>query len=566
VKTRLAILLVLVLAACSGGVEPEGGATGPTASLDSTEAPAAGDGSTTATSEEGDMTCWSSPAQGAGGSISFADETEEYGLVSPLVGMHGHAAVWADFDQDNRLDLFVGTFAHRDAEHYQFRGAQGPSPDRLVRSGDSGFVVDQALPDMHTRTSGGAAGDFDGDGDLDLVVSRNYDDDRPDAPATQVLRNDGGSLVPIEGTGLPVDFGGRSVGVLDYDGDGLLDLYIAEDRWSGGQSALFRNVGGLQFEDVTQQVGLALDAHGLGVAVADLTGNGYQDIFVAGSNRLFVALGDGTFREADGSVFGWQFFDDEDDVAGVSMADVNRDGMLDMVVGQHFNSTVDDGQQVPVRLYLNLGTDEAGMPMFEDVTEAAGLVGLPTKAPHVELNDFDNDGWPDLLTTASAADGSRPAVFRHQGLVEGIPTFAAPDGLGSLQYWVAGPSADVDADGRLDVFLLEWEPALPSLLMINESPAGRWLQVSVGPDLMHGIGWRVEVFTAGGIGDPGSLIGVREITVTQGYSAGVAPVAHFGLGDVQAVDLLLVPPNGGTPTELTGVDADQHIRFPDGCG
>ncbi|HSM44721.1 MAG TPA: hypothetical protein VK969_06855 [Acidimicrobiia bacterium] len=149
--SRLAVVLALALVACSGGVEPEGASVLP-GSPDSTVTPAGGGGSTTATSGEGDMTCWSSPASGAGGSISFADETEAYGLVSPLVGMHGHAAVWADFDQDDRLDLFVGTFAHRDVEHYQFRGAQGPSPDRLLRGGDGGFVVDQALPEMHTRT------------------------------------------------------------------------------------------------------------------------------------------------------------------------------------------------------------------------------------------------------------------------------------------------------------------------------------------------------------------------------------------------------------------------------
>jgi len=487
------------------------------------------------------------------------------GLVSPLVGMYGHSAIWGDFNGDDRPDLYMGTFADRDAELYRYRGAQGPSPDRLLMSGNGPFTLAETLPEMFTRTSGGAVGDLDVDGDLDLVVSRNFDDDTPEAPSTQVLRNDGGKMVPMDGGGLPAQFGGRSVGVLDYNIDGLPDLFIAEDRFVGGRSLLIKNVGGLAFEDVTATAGLPPDIYGLGVSVADLSGDGHQDLFVSGANRLFIASGDATFREADSSVFVWQSFGEEDLVAGSSVADVNRDGLLDIVVGQHYNSTVDEGTQVPVRLYLNRGVDQSGNPAFEDVTDAAGLIGLPTKAPHVELNDFDNDGWPDLYTTASAASGTRPAIFRHEGVEEGIPRFSAPEGLGHPQYWVAGPSSDIDRDGRLDLFLLEWEPSLPSLLFHNESGSGHWLEVSVGPEHGFGLGWRVEVYQKGEAGDLAGLVGAREITVTQGYSAGVAPVAHFGVGDETIVDVRLVPPGGAEPSVIEGVLSDQHIRFPDGC-
>ena len=134
-----------------------------------------------------------------------------------------------------------------------------------------------------------------------------------------------------------------------------------------------------------------------------------------------------------------------------------------------------------------------------------------------------------------------------------------PAGIGASQYWVAAPSVDYDRDGRLDVFLLEWEPALPSLLLHNEGGDGNWLEVSVDAAHGFGIGWRVEVRE----GD--ELLGARDITVTQGYSAGVLPVAHFGVGDATGVDVRLVPPGGGDTVELTGVMANQHLRWPDGC-
>jgi hypothetical protein len=268
------------------------------------------------------------------------------------------------------------------------------------------------------------------------------------------------------------------------------------------------------------------------VAVADLTEDRRLDIFVAGSNQLFVADGEG-FRVADSTVFAWPPIGEEDLITGASIADVNRDGLLDVAVGQHFNSTVDAGALVPVRLF--------------------------TKGPHVELNDMDNDGWPDLVTTASAQDGTRPAVFRHAGLDGDIPTFNPPEGLGSPQYWVSGPTTDIDRDGRLDQFLVEFDPALPSLMLRNESASGHWLEVSVGADQGWGLGWRVEVF------DGDTLLGAREITTTQGYSAGVAPIAHFGLGDVDRIDVVLTPPGDGAPVRLADLPADQHLRYPSGC-
>lgn len=550
-------LLSVSLAACTEPAPGPDGEPRPTGSSTGASGPAVAAGPDGAT-------CWEAgPADGSD-AIAFADVTEASGLVDPLLGMEGHAAAWGDVNDDGWIDLFVGTFADRLPEDYQQRGAAGPSPDRMLLGGPDGFRVDESFPAMFGRTSGAAFADLDADGDLDLVASRNTRGSERGARPTEILENRDGAFAVVPDAGIPPDLVGRSVGVLDVDRDGLLDLFVAEDRWTGGSSVLLRNVDGLTFEDATQASGLPADVAGFGVGVSDLTGDGHADLFVAGSNRLFVSNGDATFHEADAAVFAWTTFGGEDDVTGVAIADVNRDALPDIVLGHHYNSTVDFGQSVPVRLYLNDGTDGDGDPTFRDVTEESGLVGLPTKAPHVELVDVDNDGWPDLLATASVGDGAGPVVFRHLGLEDGVPRFAAPEGLGGPRYWVAGPTADVDRDGRLDVFLVEFDPALPSRLLRNETASGSWLTIALGPELGGGIGATVSVYRSGGLGDPEALIGVRDIVASQGYSAGSPAEAHVGLGDETSVDVRVELP-GGEVVDLEGVEANRYLRLPNGC-
>ncbi len=519
--------------------------------------------STTASSAQsldGYSVCWGAEPASGTDEISFVDATDSSGLRDALTGMRGHAAAWGDVDSDGSVDLFVGTFATARNETYLERGAEGPAPDRLLLGGDGIFELVDGFPEQYGRTSGAVLVDLDGEGDLDLVASRNVTD-REGEVATAILENTPEGFVE-RASGIDQSLGGRSVGVLDYDGDGMLDLVILEDHYRGGSSQLYRNEGGLEFADVTGEAGFPEGVHGLGLATGDLNNDGFVDIFVAGSNRLFAGTGSG-FTEVDGAVGEWETFGPEDDVSGAAIADVNRDGWLDLVVGHHFNSTVDRGSSVPVRLYLN-DTSEPGGPIeLRDVTEAAGLTGLPTKAPHVEIADMDNDGWPDIVTTASASDGSAPAVFRHLGLEEGVPQFGTPDGLGSPQYWVTGPTSDIDKDGRLDLLAVEWEPALPSVLFVNQTASGNWLQVAVN-DGLGGVGARIQLYEEGRVGDVEALLGARDITASLGYTAGVELMAHFGIGEAMTVDIL-VTSAGMDPVSLSGVEANSRIVVAGDC-
>lgn len=555
------VAAALVVGCASEGTAPDGdgdGATGGTAQRDAGAA-------TPATGDVARLTCWEAPAAGAGGrDITFEDVTDGSDLLDPLTGMYGHASAWGDVDGDGFPDLFVGTFADRPQDDYRERGASGASPDVVLRGDGTGFV-DAGLAEAFGRSSGAVFADLDNDGSLDLVVARNpRDEERADAPTTVYANSGDGTFTPVEDSGVDPTLGGRSIGVLDVDGDGLLDLFIVEDVYEGGSSRLYRNRGAMAFEDVTEQAGLPLDVHGLGLATGDVNDDGFTDLFVGGSNRLFVGDGSG-FDEATSDVFEWPTYGGEDLVAGAVFGDVDGDGRPDLVVGHHYNSTLDDGREVPVRLYLNRTGEPGATPDFVDVTDEAGLVPLPTKAPDLRLVDLDNDGWLDLVTTASADDGAGPAVFRHRGeLDDGVPQFDAPSGLGDAQYWISGPAADVDRDGRVDLLLVEWEPALPSLLLRNTSDAGHWLSVSVGSDLGGGVGTIVAAYEPGGAGDDDRLVGRAEIVASAGYTSGNELVAHLGLGSRTEVDLVVSPP-GHDEVVLTSVPVDRHLRVPDGC-
>ena len=507
---------------------------------------------------DSETACWqATPTDNGEG--RFVDATTDLGLVEPLLGMRAHAAAWGDVDGDGRPDLVVGTFAGADDATFAVRGALGPAPDRLLFANSRNFEVTEEFLDEPARTSGAAFADLDNDSDLDLVLSR-YPRERAPGPSL-LLENNDGHMVERRSSGLPAEIAGRSIGVLDYDRDGRLDLLMVSDPRGDADSKLLRNLGNLEFEDVTTS-SFVEGVFGLGIGVADLNLDSLPDVFVGGSNRLFLGA-NGALQEVEGisGEFEWDKFGPEDDVAGVAIGDLNRDGFPDIVLGHHFNSTLDQGRSVPIRVYLHGGVDGSNGPVYTDVTDRTGLAGIPTKAPHVEIADMDNDGWPDLVTTASA--GEDPAVFFHQGLEAGVPLFSSPDALGSAQYWVTGPTVDVDRDGRLDIFLAEWDPALPSRLLLNKGSAGNWLSLEfTSPG--RGIGNKVSIFQPGSKFQPESLLRTTEVAATVGYTAGSAGITHFGIGNLNSVDVQIESPTGEVD-QMPAMAANQHVSLPEGC-
>ena len=499
------------------------------------------------------------------GALTFDNATDALGLVEPLTGMMGHAVAVADVNGDGRADLFVGGFADRPAETYAVRGALEPSPDRLLLGGPDGFTIAAGFEGTNGRTSSAAFADLNNDGRPDLVVVRNrnlknVDTDRAviNSEPTKIYRNDGEGRFTDVGSAGPEQLG-RAVTALDADGDGLLDLFIGQDG-PKGSAALLHNDGNFRFTDVTTKSGLPTPLVAYGASAADLNGDGHLDLVLAGSNKLFAGDGKGSFRDVTPDSFAWSTHGDEDIVTGVAVGDLDGDGRADLVFGHHFSSAL-TGEPVPVRVFLNRGNGDGAAPAWEDVTEASGVPGFPTKAPHVEVADFDNDGLPDVLVTASAADGQFPVVLRNEGVKSGThaPRFTAPERPGDPQYWVTGAVFDADQDGRLDIFVAEWCTQKPSLLLRNTTSAGHWLDIDLGATPLGGIGASVQIFRAGAAGQPDALLGSGWATASTGYGAGATPIVHVGLADVTKVDVVIRQADGRVTT-LRDVASDQTLH------
>lgn len=518
--------------------------------------------------------------------IKFKDVTKKAGLYEPLKGMAGHNATWGDVNEDGYPDLFFGNFTHFYDSTYNKRGhTEGKQPNKFfLNQGNGKFKeVEDSPVRVMGKNSGGAFADFDNDGDLDLVISHQshlkvFPGDLPPSAIerNRLFENDGnGNLSDVtEASGL--DFGypflGRTTFVFDYDGDGLLDLFMQEDRVlsdiSGGNSRLMRNTGGLVFKDVTAEAGFPTGfqtgLYGLGGFVDDVNGDSWPDIFFAHSCRLFINNANGTFHEKEYDMVPEKISQpapgNMDWTCGANTGDVDNDGDMDFVLGDHYRM---DGSFHHLYLFLNEGNDANGDPLFREIANEAGIPDPDNRIIHMQLEDVDNDGLIDILTSRYSC-----FIYKNEGVSGGLPRFQGPISSGheeGLGYAAGGPFCDYDRDGRIDFIGPEWYAYAHSPLLRNITKGAKnYINVQVdlasGPN-RNGIGARVEIYKAGMLGRDEGLLCAKILSVTNGYSSGYEPLAHIGLPNDQFVDIRVSMPCDGPVYTATHVERNQFFTI-----
>jgi hypothetical protein len=365
---------------------------------------------------------------------------------------------------------------------------------------------------------------------------------------------------------------------VDYDNDGLLDLFVVNYvKWDPatelfcGDSArevrtychprfyaplpnlLYHNNGDGTFTNVSAASGIA--AHlgkGMGVAISDYDHDGWMDIFVANDttpNFLFHNQHNGTFREV-GLQAGVGFNDDGRALSamGADFRDLDNDGQEDLVVTALVNQTF------PV--FRNVGRG-----LFKDATypSHAGLISAPFSGWSLGIFDLDNDGWKDVFVAAGDVQDNTERLSsgksRQQNLLmlnDGHGAFAGvPIGSPGLNRGVA--FGDFDRDGRIDAVVTRLNEA-PILLRNTMGAGNHWLALQLvgAKSNRSAIGARITVRSGG-------LTQMNHVTSSTGYACSSELAVHFGLGRSSRASSIEIEWPSGTRQTLTNVAADSLL-------
>ena len=474
--------------------------------------------------------------------VLYKNEGGVFAEVGAAAGVddagYGMGCAAADYDNDADLDLYLTNY-----------GA-----NVLYRNEGSGIFTDvtasAAVGDTSWSTSC-AFLDYDNDGDLDLYVA-NY--------VHYELEYAARDLEPY-------------LAGMQKAGAEAPRTYQHPRNFPGAEDRLWCNKGNGLFEDVTAASGLAdtvwNEGRGLGVVATDYDNDGDVDLYVANDavrNFLYRNNADGTFAEI-GALVGVAYGVDGQREAGmgVDAGDYDNDGYMDLVVTNF--------EQEPASLYRNNGRG-----FFPHVSYLAG-VGLPSLKDlsfGTGFVDYDNDGYQDLFIASghvldnialfdqSTSYEQQNMLLRNQGPdQQGRYRFedvSDRSGAGLLLKRASRGTAfgDYDDDGDVDI-LVGNIGRRPNLLRNDGGNGHNWLQIkTIGRQSNRdGIGARVSVRA-------GELFQVREVRAHYSYLSHSDLRLNFGLGDNQRVEVVEIRWPGGAVERINDVGSNQVLVIAEG--
>ncbi|WP_165229982.1 CRTAC1 family protein [Aquisphaera insulae] len=304
---------------------------------------------------------------------------------------------------------------------------------------------------------------------------------------------------------------GSGVAMLDYDGDGLLDLYFASTRGfpldAPGPSMgnrLYRNRGDGTFEDVTARAGVGYNGFCPGVAAGDVNNDGFPDLYLCnyGANVLYVNRGDGTFRAVERSgaeCNAWS--------SSAAFLDYDGDGRLDLYVACYGRWSYDEPHEYcgdrarSIRMFCppamippdrHFLLRNRGDGTFEDATERAGILRKDGRGLGVVAADVNRDGRIDLYV---ANDGCPHFLFlnRGDGTFEDVTATsgAASNAAGRYQGGMGVDVEDLDGDGLPELFVTNYANEYNTLHRTTDGHGYQDISEAAGivKDSMVEVGW-----------------------------------------------------------------------------
>ncbi|MFW6347741.1 MAG: VCBS repeat-containing protein [Cyclonatronaceae bacterium] len=549
------------------------------------------------------------------------ENTPEFHILKYLYFYDGGGVAVGDLNNNGLPDVFL---------------TANDGPNRLFENkGDFRFedITEQAGI-IHTPGSwstGVTMADVNGDGFLDIYVSHsNY---LVKSGRNQLFINNGDMTFSERAAEYGLDFEGYSTqaAFLDYNNDGRLDLFLLNHSFHSdrtyGQAArlreqpdamagdrLFRN-DGERFTDVTEEAGISSSAlgYGLGVAVSDLTLNGYPDIYVGNDfhedDYLYINNGDGTFTE--------RLYDAVSQTSRSSMgndiADLTNDGYVDIfsldMMAEDYDSFMRSGgpdlhpiaktkrdfgfgqKNARNTMQINRGPSPDGMPVFSEMAFSLGLARTDWSWAAL-MADFNNSGFKDIFVTngmpgrpndldmtarlrqAREAGDSAEVARAEFEAAQNLPPINVPNYMyqnkGGLDFedvsraWGFSHSvisngaayADFNNDGQLDLIVNNLNSSSHIYQNTGAEMNGNYLQVSLEGDGANtrGIGAKVLLYK-----DDEMMY--QEQMPTRGFQSSVQQRLHFGIGGHGSVDSLLVIWPDGRYQTLKEVSANAHITL-----